>query len=200
VRAVQSETLAQQARPGAGGLLVSKTPIGVAHSVARQGGGFNHPFHAVLGKMGVKFVVSFLPVYGVSGNARCGLVISDAGVFEPTIKGTPISGDAEGNVPAIEPTESDAQDESWICIEAEPAEDGKLRKPVGDDAGSRVEIVHVAREPLIVAHPKFGRAPLAMVLWAKGVPAGLIPIVHFNLRYERVAAPASGGLPKHYFL
>jgi hypothetical protein len=193
VRAVSAEARAAQVRPGAG-VLVTKTALGTSHALQRRPGNFNHPFHAMLSAEGV----SFLPVYGTANNALCGLVFSGAAVIEPKIKGEAISGvNSRTKAPVLhlfdgEPVNGEL---SWVCIEAEPDADGELRET------SRVEMVHVAKEPMVIKHPTFGRTPVAGVVWDGSQPVGLVQILHFNPRYLRVA-PTVGkeGLPSHFFL
>src|SRR5581483_4802428 len=140
---------------------------------------YPHPFKPAL-QVGI----------GAAVKISRGLILSLKNI-EPKINGVPISGDTKNAQPALK---LDAKNlntgtlASWVCVEAEPNADGVL------DEHSRVEIVHEFSQPLVLTG-KFGRAPLAMILWsAAKMPFRAFEIAYFNLRYVHVV-PAPGAGP-----
>ena len=163
-------------RPGAN-VLLGSNPLGIWISGPAGGGGsFSHPFTVM-----------------VSGNmARVsrGIVFANIGL-EPVIGKVPIGGDKTKRQPSLElnPSRVDKLDQSWVCVEVTPDEDGKLdpKKP---------PVVVQRAEPMVLRGPT-ARFPLALLFYKKG-RAQVFQIAMFHLRYETVL-PADNAR-KHFFL
>lgn len=164
--------------PGVGTRLTANE-AGFSYSAPVAGGQFAHPWKPSLGGFFLRF--------------NRGIVQGEQ-VREPRIGGVPMSGGPGVPQPALklEPGKANANGESYAVLEVEPNEKGVL------DGKSRVEIVH---STLTNSHgPKIGRQPIALILWKNKRPYRVLPIVHFNLRYERYVPPPGGGDVRHFFL
>lgn len=165
-------------RPGAN-LRMGSNSLGTWFTAAGGGGDFSHPFTVL-----------------VAGN-KCrvspGLVIGDVGV-EPKIGGVPLSGGEKKPKPVLELDGSltNAQGESWVCVEVEEKEEGGNLKP------ESLRAVVVQRDAPVLMGGKTGRAPLAMLRYksSKSRPE-VFQIAFFHLRYE---AGGTAEKRRHFFL
>lgn len=166
--------------PGTGTRLRSNA-AGFAYSVPQQGGSFPHPFRPALGTNAVSFARGVVD-----------------GIYTPTIKGVPISGDpSTGRVPMLplEFSAANAQGESWCCLEITGINaQGKV------DKNSKIEVVHTGQP--ISNDPAVGRGrggTLCMILWRDKQALQAYEIAYFNLRYQRVTLGQNQGPPEHLF-
>jgi hypothetical protein len=159
------------------GIQLTDTPMGTTISAEGGNGAFSHPFTAALSGSTMTF--------------SKGLVSN----IEPLIGGTPISGDAAGGVPQpeleLEAAQMDAGTlQSWACVEVTPKADGTL------DPKTPPVVAH--RDVPVSTDPALGRHPLALILWAGGVPSRMFQVTYFNLRYYRTTP--GQGVAQHFFL
>lgn len=164
-------------RPQPGnGVRARVTPTGWSLSAPAASRLFRHPFRPLLGANQVRFSLGLVD-----------------GMWEPKIGGVPISGDANGAVPALKllPNVANENGESWACLEVEPDEKGEL------NSQTRIEIVH-SNQPVSL-DPAVGRLALAMIIWNGAIASAAFAIVHFNVRYYRRVSPPGGGPVRHFF-
>jgi len=164
---------APRPQPGHGTRLTASN-YGYSLSARSDGGAFAHPFKPSLTASGIRLAK--------------GLVDE----FEPTIKGVPISGDAENPQPVLEldPDVASEAGESWVCVEVEAgtrindAGEEELRERLSDE--SRAEIVHVDTPRSL--DQAIGRQALVLIVWQRERVFRALTITHFNLRYARIGA------------
>jgi hypothetical protein len=168
------------AHPGDGTGLTSNI---IGQALRKQGGGqvFNHPWRPFLSAGKVLF------------NRATIASFAGEGPIEPKIAGVPMSG-KDGNTPTLLDLKGGGKgDVSFAVLEVTPNDDGELMKD------SKIEIVH--SDNATASHTlDIGRTAIALILWSKGTPVRVLPILFFNLRYARVVPTNGGGAPRHYFL
>ena len=158
-------------------MLMGRNPLGMWMEGPSGGADFRHPFSVQAGGSGAR--------------VGKGLVIGNVSV-EPVIGKAPIGGDARSPQPVLKLKTDlvNERNESWVCVEVTPDDDGKL-----DGKKAKVEVVQ--RDHPIALTGKTGRAPLAMLLRKNDVWQ-VYQIAMFHFRYE-TNQPAKG--PRtHFFL
>lgn len=178
--AAQPGSEAATPRAGAGVLLTVNPAMGFSFNAPRKSESFRHNFRPFLSALGLR--ISFGTV----------------GAIEPTIGDTP----ATKNTPAakgarmsqsilkLNPSEVNADGESWACVEVEPNEQGLIT------AKSRVEVIHT-KEPNDFT-PKRAREPLVLIVWRKGNPVRIEAIRQWCMQYYRIQESAT--FYRHVFL
>lgn len=145
----------QSAPPGApaepplrpsGNLHMGSNPLGMWLDVPRAGADFRHPWLVRAG----------------SGRARVGVgyVVNEMGAAEATMEGGVKLSSRPAPFLTLDPELVNDQNESWVCVEVAPDDDGGLGE------GSLVECVQ-RPTPYVTTGTK-GRAPLALLLWVSG--------------------------------
>jgi len=112
------------------------------------------------------------------------------GPHAPTINGRPIGG-TPGPVLALDPSIVSANGESYAVLNVVPDAKGQIT------AKNVPTITHSAITSSNVA--TLGLRALVLILWMKGVPVRVLPIVMFNLQYALLVPTAGGGAPVHFF-
>lgn len=161
-------------RPGAG-VRLTANEAGFAFSVPTAPGRFAHPFTPLLGGSSLKF--------------SRGLVDGR----DVTIGALPLEGRAQQPSLKLTADKATAAGESWAVLEVEPDDATGVLLPT-----SRREIVH--SDTTTSLERTLGRWPIAMILWANGKPLRALPIVWFNLGYQRVIPGPGAGPVRHLFL
>lgn len=164
------------------GIRLTVSTLGNSYAVPSGSRNFKHPFRPSIGADTIKFSLGLVDVY------------------EPKIKGVPISGGTDKPQPALklDPAKVNAFGETWIVLEVEPdlkSENGQ-KGLLG--ATARIELVQTAEPDL--HSDTIGRQPIAMIAFKRGSVFRVFPIVHFNLRYQRVTPAPGGGPVRHLFL
>jgi hypothetical protein len=182
--------------PGAG-MEMAVNAMGASLSAPRRSANFNHPFLPMFGGKSLTFLV---------GTVRS---VNGIGPIIPTIQvgGDPVPMNGNGGnsyTPlALDPGKQNADGVSYAVLQVTPdAKSGELL------TGSVCEIIHDSQatniDPVTGAtstsiSPGNGRCALAMILWNGNTAMRVLPIVFFNLVYERVTPPAGAGAVKHLF-
>jgi hypothetical protein len=167
-------------RPGAGVLLTVNPTMGFSFNAPRKSETFKHNFRPFLSALGLRIS------YGT------------VGAIEPTIgdtpasKGTPAAKGARmsQSILKLNPSEVNADGESWACVEVEPNEQGLLT------AKTRVEVIHTKAPNDFT--PTRAREPLVLIVWRKANPVRIEPIRQWCMQYYRIQESAT--FYRHVFL